>query len=55
MGMTFGVILGMQEPLRVIIAKNHSSNPGTLLGTLGTLSFPLFQSTNDKDLTKWGK
>jgi hypothetical protein len=28
---------------------------GMTLGTLGTLSFPLFQSTNDKDLTKWGK
>ena len=52
MGMTLGVTLGMQEPLRVIIAKNHSSNPGTLLGTL---SFPLFQSTNDKNLSKWGE
>jgi hypothetical protein len=52
MGMTLGGTLGMQEPPRVIIAKNHSSNPGILLGTL---SFPLFQSTNDKNRSKWGK
>jgi hypothetical protein len=51
MGMT-QIYLKDERTTKSYNCKDHSSNPGTLLGTP---SFPLFQSTNNKNLSKWGR